>query len=186
MYNSQDLMRNQYYINSDWTGGIYATATMTGSRPGNIIALTWATLQFIGFDGYKKFANEIIETKDYLLKELRKLKHIFIYGDPKVCIIGIGSKKFDICLLNDLMTEKGWNLNVMQFPTSLHLCLTHYHTQDEVKKLFINDISDCINNIITSNREYETSSSIYGTSQKIRNRDLVYQVSQRYLDGIYK
>ena len=186
MYNSKELMRNQYYINPDWTGGIYATATMTGSRPGNIVALTWATLQYIGMDGYTKYAKDIITTKNYFLNELQKIPEIFIYGNPEVCVIGIGSKKFDICLLNDIMTEKGWHLNVMQFPTSIHLCITHYHTSLEIKNLFIKDIKDSIQTIMSSNKQYESSASIYGTSQKIRNRNLVYQISERYLDCLYK
>jgi sphinganine-1-phosphate aldolase len=186
MYNSKYLMRNQYYINTNWTGGVYATATMTGSRPGNIIALTWATLQFVGLNGYTKYANDIISTKNYILKELIKIPEIYIFGNPKVCVIGIGSRKFDICLLNDEMKIKGWNLNVMQYPVSIHLCITHYHTKDAIKTEFICDIKDSINKIINSEVINSESSSIYGTSQKISDRSIVYQVSEKYLDALYE
>jgi sphinganine-1-phosphate aldolase len=32
----------------DWNGGFYATPSMAGSRPGNIIAGTWAAMISFG------------------------------------------------------------------------------------------------------------------------------------------
>ena len=37
---------------TEWTGGIYATPTMLGSRPGGVVAATWASLVKHGFEGY--------------------------------------------------------------------------------------------------------------------------------------
>ncbi len=42
MYNSSEYINSQYFVYSDWCGGIYATNTLLGSRPGSIIAVTWA------------------------------------------------------------------------------------------------------------------------------------------------
>lgn len=45
------------------------------------------------------------------------MKGLFVYGEPKVCVIGIGSRDFNIYRLFDALTAKGWNLNAMQFPS---------------------------------------------------------------------
>ena len=39
------------------------------------------------------------------------------------------SKSFNIYGLSDEMKKLGWNLNLLQFPSSLHLCVTYLHTQ---------------------------------------------------------
>ena len=44
MYSSKALRHMQYFIAPDWTGGVYATPSVCGSRAGSLIAATWATL----------------------------------------------------------------------------------------------------------------------------------------------
>jgi len=48
-----------YYVNTEWNGGIYASPSIAGSRPGALIATTWASLMSMGRDGYLKAAIEI-------------------------------------------------------------------------------------------------------------------------------
>ena len=43
----------QFFVAPDWQGGIYACPTMPGSRPGAIIASTWAALMHFGEAGMK-------------------------------------------------------------------------------------------------------------------------------------
>ena len=61
MYHNKELMKYQYFIDEKWTGGIYATPTLAGSRDGNIISLTWATLMKTGLNGYQENFYRIIE-----------------------------------------------------------------------------------------------------------------------------
>lgn len=66
MYRSADLRRYQYYLNPTWSGkhypgvcvqimtsivhkgGVYASPSMSGSRPGSLIAGAWAAMQYMG------------------------------------------------------------------------------------------------------------------------------------------
>lgn len=48
---------------------------------------------------------------------LENIKGIFVFGDPQVSVIALGSHDFDIYRLFNLMTAKGWNLNQLQFPS---------------------------------------------------------------------
>ena len=63
MYNNSNLRKYQYYIKSDWNGGIYATPIISGSRSGALIAVTWSSLLYHGLDGYSKIALEIVKLK---------------------------------------------------------------------------------------------------------------------------
>ena len=116
MYNNKELMKYQYFIDDKWSGGIYATSSFTGSRCGNIVALTWATLMFYGIEGYKNNYEHIINLKNYFVSEIKKINEIFIYGKPELSIIATGSDKVNINILAEELKNKHWEVNVIQNP----------------------------------------------------------------------
>lgn len=59
MYRNSEYRKHQYFSAVDWPGGIYASPTFAGSRPGSLIAMTWATLAHIGHQGYIKITKVI-------------------------------------------------------------------------------------------------------------------------------
>ena len=44
LYNDSFIFKKHMFIKEDWTGGIYGTSNLTGSRSGAVIATTWATM----------------------------------------------------------------------------------------------------------------------------------------------
>lgn len=90
---------------------------MSGSRAGSTVACTWACLLFHGLDGYVESTKAIIDTARYIEAKLRKLDGIFIFGTPATSVVAIGSKSFEIFRLSDELGKKGWNLNILQFPS---------------------------------------------------------------------
>ncbi|MEQ2165495.1 hypothetical protein GOODEAATRI_017419, partial [Goodea atripinnis] len=52
----------QYFVAPDWQGGIYASPSVAGSRPGGIIAACWATMMYMGESGYVDATRKIIST----------------------------------------------------------------------------------------------------------------------------
>jgi sphinganine-1-phosphate aldolase len=42
---------------------------------------------------------------------------IFVYGEPEMSVVGLGSDDFDIFALGNELIEKGWNQNSLQFPS---------------------------------------------------------------------
>ena len=65
----------------------------------------------------------------YIVKELKKIDGIRVIGDPQVSVVAIDSERFNVYALSDGMKKRGWNLNALQFPSSIHLCCTMLHTQ---------------------------------------------------------
>jgi sphinganine-1-phosphate aldolase len=184
MYHNKELMKFQYFIDDKWTGGIYATPTLAGSRDGNIISLTWATLMKTGLNGYQENFYRIIEIKEYLLIKLKEIKEIFIFGDPKLSVIAVGSEEFDINLLSSKLKDKKWNLNMIQNPKGFHICLTNCHTRKIIDQLII-DIKSVIKDIDTNFKD-EKSMCIYGTAQEISDKDIIREVVSEYLYTLNK
>lgn len=46
-----------------WNGGLYATTCIAGSRPGNVIAATWASMLKHGKKGLESKAKGILEAQ---------------------------------------------------------------------------------------------------------------------------
>ena len=44
LYRSMDLLKHQFFVATEFPGGIYASPTIPGTRPGGAIAAAWAGL----------------------------------------------------------------------------------------------------------------------------------------------
>jgi len=66
LYRSGSLLRHQFYVSTDWTGGVFASPTLAGSRSGGIVAATWASMVHHGRDGYVEMARKVIETLQFI------------------------------------------------------------------------------------------------------------------------
>ena len=60
---------------------------LISSRDGNAIALTLSTMMSLGNNGYALNANKIGNFSLKLQTELKKIKEIFVYGEPSICIV---------------------------------------------------------------------------------------------------
>ncbi|XP_076677403.1 sphingosine-1-phosphate lyase [Andrena cerasifolii] len=186
LYRSKKYRHHQYTISTDWPGGIYGSPTINGSRAGGIIASCWATLMYFGYGGYLDATKKIIETTKYIEQKLRTLDGIFIFGTPATSVIALGSNDFHIYTLSEGLNAKGWNLNTLQFPSGIHLCVTYIHTQPGVADQFLEDVETELN-IIMNNPQtpVEGKLAIYGMSQSIPDRSIVSDFTKCFIDSMY-
>ncbi len=131
LYRNHDQWRcHQIFVETAWPGGIYATPTLPGSRPGRDIAAAWAVMAYLGRNGYIKETQHIIGqcrelvqkiTSDPLLKE-----SLVVMGEPKAMLVAFCSKSpiVNIYDLKSEMDKLGWTLSALQKPAGLHFCVT--------------------------------------------------------------
>ncbi|KAM3606732.1 uncharacterized protein V6R79_022267 [Siganus canaliculatus] len=186
LYSDRKYRHYQYFVAPDWQGGIYASPSIAGSRPGGIIAACWATMMHMGENRYIDTTKKIISTARKIKTELRKIKGIFVFGDPEVSVVAVGSDVFDIFRLSNALTSKGWNLNTLQYPSSIHICCTVLHTQAGVADRFVRDVKEQVTIIMKNPKEKTTGKgAIYGMAQSIPDRSLVTEISRGFLDCLY-
>ncbi|KAM9365744.1 sphingosine-1-phosphate lyase 1 [Pholidichthys leucotaenia] len=186
LYSDKKYRQYQYFVAPDWQGGIYASPSIAGSRPGGIIAACWATMMHMGESGYVEATKKIISTARKIKAEINKIKGVLVFGDPEVSVVAIGSDDFDIFRLSNALTSKGWNLNTLQYPSSIHICCTVLHTQPGVADHFIRDVKDQVAIIMKTPKEKTTGKgAIYGMAQSIPDRSLVSEISRGFLDCLY-
>ncbi|XP_016911425.2 sphingosine-1-phosphate lyase [Apis cerana] len=186
LYRNKKIRHYQYTITTDWPGGIYGSPTVSGSRAGGVIASCWATLMYFGYNEYLESTKKIIKTTRYIEQRLRKLKGIFIFGTPATSVIALGSNDFHIYKLSEALNTKGWNLNTLQFPCGVHLCVTYVHTQSGVADQFLSDVETELVEILKNpETPIEGKFAIYGMSQSIPDRSIVGDFAKCFLDSMY-
>eukprot|EP00755_Sulcionema_specki_P005538 Sspe_Gene.33022::Locus_16158_Transcript_2_2_Confidence_0.667_Length_1993::g.33022::m.33022/K01634/SGPL1, DPL1; sphinganine-1-phosphate aldolase len=191
MYRNRELRRYQMHSQPNWPGGIYASPTIAGSRPGNVIAGTWAALMYHGMDGYVQSTKDIIETTRMIAAEAREFPGLTIIGEPLVSVIAFTSDRFDVFRLFQLMTERHWDLNNLQYPSSFHLCVTRMHTKTRdgeryIARRFLKDLRECCEILSRDPNSKPTgAAALYGTSQAVPDRSIIGDVAKMYFDAYY-
>ena len=187
LYANKELRLKQYFVDPNWQGGVYATAGIGGSRPGCLIATTWATMLYMGEDGYIEATRKIIETTKVIVKGLECIPGIKLLGKPKAMLVAISSDDFDIFRLSPLILKKGWYMNVLQNPPGIHMCVTLVHTKEGVADRFINDIKECAAKLMSDPKTKATGkAAFYGQAATIPDRSIVNELGREYLDLVYK
>ena len=51
------------------------------------------------------------------------------------------------------LQERGWDLNMLQFPPSIHIAVTMAHTPDGIVEAFLKDLAECSAPLLASPNE---------------------------------
>lgn len=90
-----------------------ASPAIAGSRPGALIAGTWAAMMYMGKDGYLQSCKEIIGAAKKLEGAIRNhLPELEILGEPMVSVVAFKARKgsqVNIYQLGDHLSSKGWH-----------------------------------------------------------------------------
>ncbi len=140
LYRDRELRRNQFFIRTDWSGGIYASPGIGGTRPGGAIAASWAIMSYLGQEGYLAIANKVMQTTIKIRQGVEAIPGLKVLGDPPMSVLAIGSDRLNIYEVGDEMGLNGWHLDRQQDPPSLHLTVTHAHAA--VAEQFLADLAE--------------------------------------------
>jgi len=183
LFHNHELRTFMFFTAPNWTGGIYGSPTMAGSRPGGLIAAAWGTLIAIGEDGYLEKAEGIMVATREMLDGTRKIPDLEVIGDPKGMVIAFASKnsKVNIFQVSAAMGKRGWHLNSLQRPDALHICVTAKHIGTGPK--FGTDLVASVDEVKNFPDLYKNSSAaMYGSAAGIPDRALVSDVIIGVLD----
>lgn len=135
VYKTKELRRHQFFVTTDWPGGMYGSPTVLGTRPGGAIAAAWAIMNYLGEEGYLKLIGQIRETTEEFKKRIKETPEIDLAGNPDMSVLCLVSKSVDIFQVGDCMAARGWHLDMQQDPNSLHLTVSAAH-KDTIDEFF--------------------------------------------------
>lgn len=192
MYRTPELRQCQYYVLSDWTGGMYGSSTLAGSRPGALMAGCWATLVHIGAEGYEQSCRDIVSVTNTARRAIESesylQKHLQILGDPIASVLAFTTRptsKINIYELGDCMTKKGWHLASLQKPAALHFAFTRLSVP--AVNEFIADLIETVKEL----KDIESSSigdtaALYGVAGSVSTAGIADRIIVAFLDALYK
>lgn len=185
LYRSDNLRRYQWFINVEWTGGLYLSPTFAGSRPGALSAACWAAMVSTGEDGYLENTATILAAAKELRAVIEAQPDINLLGDP-LWVLAFGSDTVDIYRVMDEMHNRGWALNGLQKPASIHLCTTLRHAQPGVAEQFATDLADSVEAARGAASTSEGMAPMYGMAGSFPVRGAISDTMRRYLDKVYE
>ncbi|KAK2413375.1 glutamate decarboxylase [Trifolium repens] len=182
LYRNHEIRKHQFVAVTEWSGGLYVSPTIAGSRPGSLIAGAWAAMMSLGKEGYLENTKAIMEGSKRLQKGIEEIPELFIIGKPDMTIVAFGSNVLDIFEVNDIMSSKGWHLNALQRPNSIHICVTLQHVP--VIEDFIKDLKESVNTVKENPGPISGGlAPIYGAAGKMPDRGMVQELLVDFMDG---
>jgi len=148
LYKNAELRKHQFFVYTQWPGGVYGSPTILGSRPGGAIAAAWAAIKGIGEKGYLDMAKTTLETTGKIKKAIEAIPELEIMGKPDMSIIAFkpSSDQFNIYELADELNIKGWNFERIQLPAGIHLTINQIHSK-KVADAFLKDLRSSIEKV---------------------------------------
>lgn len=124
LFREKSIREHMFFVATDWAGGVYASPSLQGSRPGALLACTWAVMLYNGDEGYRHSALQIMNTQQALVKGIQESEHetgLRVLGLPTSPVVAFtfnSSTKLDVFKLNDAMSRRHWHLDALQQPSA--------------------------------------------------------------------
>ncbi|XP_038714253.1 sphingosine-1-phosphate lyase isoform X2 [Tripterygium wilfordii] len=182
LYRNHDIRKHQFVAVTEWSGGLYVSPTMAGSRPGSLIAGAWAAMISLGEEGYLENTKAIMEVSKKIEKGIKDIPELHVIGKPDMTIVAFGSNTIDIFEVNDILSSKGWHLNALQRPNSIHICVTLQHVP--VIEGFLRDLEESVQKVKENPGPLNGGlAPIYGAAGRMPDRGMVSELLVNYMDG---
>lgn len=181
LYRNHDIRKHQFVAVTEWSGGLYVSPTVAGSRPGSLVAGAWAAMISLGLEGYLENTRIIMEASKRIERGVQEIPELFVIGRPDMTIVAFGSEIVDIFEVNDIMSSKGWHLNALQRPNSIHICVTLQHAP--VTDDFLKDLRDSVDTVKQNPGPISGGlAPIYGAAGRVPDRAMVQDLLVDFMD----
>ena len=184
VWRSMDYMRYQIFVATDFPGGIYASPTMIGTRPGGPVAAAWATLQSFGADGYLDLARKAADAADRLRAGITATPGLALVGRSDSTIVSYAALGVDVYALADRMEARGWTVDRQQRPASIHLTVTANHAA--IVEPYITDLRESLAEVRANPKLAKSGTApMYGMAAKMPVRRLVASNVRKVIADLY-
>jgi hypothetical protein len=117
-------------------------------------------------------------------QQLGKLPNVEVLGDP-LFVIAFRSETLNVYQILQAMADRGWILNGLHLPPSVHLCVTLRHTEPGVKEAWLEDLQASIEAVRRDPRAPEGVGPVYGLAATVETRGMVKEILDWYMDTLY-
>lgn len=164
-------LRHQIFVATDFPGGIYASPTLLGTRPGGPVAAAWAALNTLGADGYLALARTAADAADRLRAGIAAIPGLALLGRGDATIVSYSSK-LDVYAIADRLEARGWTADRQHRPASIHLTVTANHAA--IVDDYLGDLRAAVADVRANPKLAKSGSApMYGMAGRMPIRRLV-------------
>lgn len=187
VYRSMDYLRHQFFVSTDWPGGIYASPSMAGTRPGGAIAAAWAALISMGEEGYLSHTQRARQATTQLFTGIESIPELEVLAVPDATLLSWTTRKssgIDVYALADRLEDRDWLIDRQQSPKAIHNTMTSNHLP--IVQDLIDDIRDAVH-FVRAHPEMEGSgnAAMYGMMAKVPFRGMVKKSVLEVMEKLY-
>ena len=185
MYRDGDLRRYQFFVYPDWPGGIMASTTMAGTRPGGPIAAAWAAMVSLGRSGYRRHADLVMRTTRRFLDGIAAIPGLRVLGTPAIGVFAYTADDLEIFAIADAMETRGWHVDRQQRPDCLHLMINPNHAA--IVEDYLRDLADSVA-FVRAHPEVgsQGNAALYGLLARLPERGQVSELVLQHFDQLYR
>ena len=112
-------------------------------------------------------------------EELREIENFEVIGWPNVNVVAFKNTKYSIGQLSKYLKRQNWNINILQNPICLHICLTPKNVK--YIDMLLLALKKFNQEPINENND-EDITAIYGMAAEIPDKSIIKSLVNYYLD----
>ena len=186
LYRDMSMMRHQFFVTTDWPGGVYASASYAGTRPGGPIAAAWAALRAMGEEGYLSRAADAWRAAEQLREGIRGVQGLRLLGRPDSTVVTWAATEGgpDVYAVADQLQARGWAVDRQQDPPSVH-CSTNA-VNLPVAERYLDDLRCAVDHVLAHPElAGQGQAAMYGAMAKVPINGLVNREVRKLLEQVH-
>ncbi len=110
LHRSRDVRRFQIFTCAEYTGYTLINPTILSTKSGGPLAAAWAVINYLGDDGYMRFARRIHEATKKIITGIKAIPGLKLLAEPDTNLVAFTSDEFPVFHIIDEMKKQGWLL----------------------------------------------------------------------------
>lgn len=149
LYRNKDIRKYQIFACTSTTTYVLVNPTILSSKSAGPMAASWATLKFLGEEGYARMIREVMATTRKIVDGINAIDGLRVLGRPDMCLFSFASDAINVFQLADEMGKRGWyvqpQLSTKLSPPSLHVTVNQNTTP--VADEFLKDLRESVQRV---------------------------------------
>jgi len=128
IYRTRALRKFQLFSNSQWIGYPMINTTVQSTKCGGPMAAAWATLQYMGEEGYRTVMRDLYEGTIGACEGIKKIPGLRVCGQAKASLVAFtteNKEEVSVFHIQDAMKKFGWHVQaqptVYQYEAHMHI-----------------------------------------------------------------
>jgi sphinganine-1-phosphate aldolase len=187
LYRDMSYLRHQFFVSTDWPGGIYASPSIQGTRSGGAIAAAWASIVALGESGFLAHTEKALAATHALVAGIEGIPELEVMGKPDATIVSWRARKssaIDTYVLADRLEDRDWNVDRQQNPPSIHCTVTSNHAA--VVDEYVGDLREAVR-FVQAHPDLQSrgNAAMYGMMAKVPFRGMVKKTIADVMEKMY-